>query len=616
MIASRFYAAAMRAALPFIYMAASAAAVFLSTDFTSAGNVSSCAAVPSFPVSGSQSGISPVAIKANVMDVHVPTVLGQEYNVVAEICLECPAGMDPDNASGAGYVSLGEDGYVLDRVEVKLEGIPMKAVRDLRLMYTGTMSAVLSRTTSYAMKTLVAQSGSAQMLYADPHYAIEQSCIRPVSSSSAGPAEFFLPSGQKLTIGRNWFYVSISIDPRRIPDLSMVYTIEVTGVSVNGSPVEFLYNGKPHCDVGDRSAERRLAQALRNHGDDGVFAYRIPGLVTTPEGSLIAVYDIRHRTSLDLQEDIDIGMSRSTDGGRSWEKMKTIMDMGRWGGLPDAQNGIGDPCVLIDEATGEIFVVAVWTYGLGNDRAWDQVGDGFSPETTAQLMLTSSRDDGRTWSAPRNITTQVKAPEWRFTLQGPGRGICMADGTLVFPMQFVGPDRVPSAGIMYSTDHGQTWHCHGGAWTNTTESQVAEVEPGVLMLNMRNNLRTGRIVCTTTDLGRTWIQHPSSLTLREPVCMAGLLHVPAEQNVIGKDILLFSNPDTTSGRNHLTIKASLDSGMTWLPENSLLLDEEEGWGYSCMTMIDEETVGILYEGSVSQIVFQAVKLEDIVQILD
>ena len=179
----------MRAALPFIYMAASAAAVFLSTDFTSAGNVSSCAAVPSFPVSGSQSGISPVAIKANVMDVHVPTVLGQEYNVVAEICLECPARMDPDNASGAGDTSVKKDGYVLDRVEVMLEGIPMKAVRDLRLMYTGTMSAVLSRTTSYAMKTLWSQTGSIQMLYADPHYAIEQSCIRPVSSSQHRPEE-------------------------------------------------------------------------------------------------------------------------------------------------------------------------------------------------------------------------------------------------------------------------------------------------------------------------------------------------------------------------------------------------------------------------------------------
>lgn len=600
----------MRAALPFIYMAAFAAAVFFSSGISSAGNVSSRAA----PVSGSQTGIPPVAIKANVTDVHVPTVLGQEYNVVAEICLECPAHMEPDSPSGDGFVSIGKDGYVLDGVEVRLSGIPLRAVRNLRLMYTGTMSAVLSRTTSYAMKTLWSQTGSTQMLYADPHYATEQSCIRPASSSSAGQAELYLPSGQKLTRGRNWFYVSIGIDSRRIPDLSMVYSLEVTGVSVNGSPVEFLYNGKPHCNIEDRSTERRLAQALRNHGDDGVFAYRIPGLVTTPEGTLIAVYDIRHRTSLDLQEDIDIGMSRSTDGGRSWEKMKKIMDMGRWGGLPDAQNGIGDPCVLVDEATGEIFVVAVWTYGLGNDRAWDQVGDGFSPETTAQLMVTSSRDDGSTWSAPRNITTQVKAPEWRFTLQGPGRGICMTDGTLVFPIQFVGPDRVPSAGIMYSTDHGQSWHCHGGACTNTTESQVAEVEPGVLMLNMRNNLRTGRVVCTTTDLGRTWTTHPSSLQLREPVCMAGLLHVPAEKNVLGKDILLFSNPDTTSGRNHLTIKASLDSGMTWLPENSLLLDEEEGWGYSCMTMIDEETVGILYEGSVSQIVFQTVKLEDIVHI--
>lgn len=589
MITSRFPAAAIYSAVPFIFMAASAAAVILSTGLSSAGN------------------ISYDAVTADVIDVHVPTVLGQEYNVVAEICVECPARMDPDSPSGDGYVSGGNDGYVLDGVEVKLEGIPLRAVRDLRLMYTGTMSAVLSRTTSYAMKTLWSQTGSTQMLYADPHYAIEQSCVRPASSSSAGPAEFSLPSGQKLTKGKNWFYVSISIDPKKIQDLSMVYTLEVTGVSVNGSPVD-----ADGCHNNPK-AERRLAQALRNHGDDGVFAYRIPGLVTTPRGTLIAVYDIRHRTSLDLQEDIDIGMSRSTDGGRSWEKMKTIMDMGRWGGLPDAQNGIGDPCVLVDEATGEIFVVAVWTYGLGNDRAWDQVGDGFSPETTAQLMVTSSRDDGRTWSAPRNITTQVKAPEWRFTLQGPGRGICMADGTLVFPIQFVGPDRVPSAGIMYSTDHGQSWHCHGGAWTNTTESQVAEVSPGVLMLNMRNNLRTGRIVCTTTDLGRTWTAHPSSLTLREPVCMAGLLHVPAESNVLGKDILLFSNPDTTSGRNHLTIKASLDSGMTWLPENSLLLDEEEGWGYSCMTMVDEATVGILYEGSVSQIVFQTVRLSDIVR---
>ena len=229
------------------------------------------------------------------------------------------------------------------------------------------------------------------------------------------------------------------------------------------------------------------------------------------------------------------------------------------------------------------------------------------------IYVRRSEDDGRTWSEPRNITRQVKQESWRFTLQGPGRGITMSDGTLVFPIQYVDSARVPNAGIMYSKDHGTTWHCHGHAWTNTTEAQAAEVAPGVLMLNMRNNRRTGRVVCITEDLGRSWTVHPSSEKLREPVCMAGLLMVRASENSLGRDILLFSNPDTEQGRNHMTIKASLDGGLTWLPENSLLLDEEEGWGYSCLTMIDEDTVGILYEGSTSQLVFQAVKLADIVQ---
>ena len=103
---------------------------------------------------------------------------------------------------------------------------------------------------------------------------------------------------------------------------------------------------------------------------------------------------------------------------------------------------------------------------------------------------------------------------------------------------------------------------------------MAEVSPGVLMLNMRDNRRTGRRVCTTTDLGKTWTEHPSSGHLVEPVCMASLISVPADDNVFGRDILLFSNPATTEGRHHMTIKASLDGGNTWLEANSLLLDEE------------------------------------------
>ena len=167
---------------------------------------------------------------------------------------------------------------------------------------------------------------------------------------------------------------------------------------------------------------------------------------------------------------------------------------------------------------------------------------------------------------------------------------------------------------MYSKDRGETWHIHNHARTNTTEAQVAEVTPGVLMLNMRDNRGGSRAVSTTADLGKTWTEHPSSRSvLQEPVCMASLIKVEAKDNVYGKDIHLFSNPNTTEGRHHITIKASLDGGLSFPVEYDVLLDEGYGWGYSCLTLIDAETVGILYESSVAHMTFQAVPLKDILK---
>src|SRR5690606_11074179 len=96
---------------------------------------------------------------------------------------------------------------------------------------------------------------------------------------------------------------------------------------------------------------QRIGIALRQRGEDNVDTYRIPGLATTNTGTLIGVYDVRWNDPVDLQENIDVGMSRSTDGGRTWEPMKIIMDMGEYGGLPEDQNGIGDPAVLVDRNT-------------------------------------------------------------------------------------------------------------------------------------------------------------------------------------------------------------------------------------------------------------------------
>jgi arylsulfatase A-like enzyme len=356
---------------------------------------------------------------------------------------------------------------------------------------------------------------------------------------------------------------------------------------------------------------QRMGVAVRNGGDDGVHTFRIPGLATTNKGTLIGVYDVRRQTGGDLPGDIDVGMSRSTDGGRTWESMKAIMDMGddpKW-----RYDGVGDPAVLVDANTGTIWVAATWSHG---NRSWIGSGPGLKPDETGQLMLVRSEDDGVTWSQPINITVQVKKPEWCFILQGPGKGITMRDGTIVFAAQYQDPQekkRLPHSTVIYSKDHGKTWHVGTGAFDDTTESQVVEIEPGVLMLNCRYNRKSVRVVMTTRDMGKTWKKHTTSeRSLIEPgSCMASLIDVDQE---VGKDIgqwLLFSNPDSTRGRHHLTIKASPDRGLTWPKSHRLLLDEGNSGGYSCMSMIDENTVGILYEGSQAHMTFQRIPLSDL-----
>ena len=357
---------------------------------------------------------------------------------------------------------------------------------------------------------------------------------------------------------------------------------------------------------------QRMGVAVRQGGDQGVHTYRIPGLATTKKGTLIGVYDIRHRSGGDLPGDIDVGMSRSTDGGQTWEPMQVIMDMGH---DPEFHyDGIGDPAILVDRNTGTIWVAATWSHG---NRSWRGSGPGMKPEETGQLMLVRSDDDGVTWSRPINITEQVKDPAWCFILQGPGKGITMRDGTLVFAAQYQDPPaqgRLPHSTIIFSKDHGTTWQVGTGAFDDTTESQVVEIEPGVLMLNCRYNRKPVRVVMTTRDMGRTWQRHTTSeRSLIEPgSCMASLIDVDRE---VGKDVggwLLFSNPDSTNGRHHITIKASPDRGLTWPKAHRLLLDEGNGAGYSCMSMIDEKTIGILYEGSQAHMTFQRIPLSDLV----
>lgn len=487
---------------------------------------------------------------------------------------------------------------VLDNVSVTFgQDVPLEQIKSVKLYYGGTEAIQDRGKNRFAPVEYISAHAPGKTLSVNPSYAIKKSEIVPQKNS------VLLTGNQNLYPGVNFFWVSIEMKPEA--SLLTKITAEVTGVTADGQSLPVKCVSAPN-------VIRRLGVGVRHAGDDGAAAFRIPGLVTTNKGTLLGVYDVRYNSSVDLQEHIDIGLSRSIDGGKTWEKMRLPLAFGEYGGLPVAQNGVGDPSILVDTKTNTIWIVAAWTHGMGNQRAWWSSQQGMDVNHTAQLVLVKSTDDGKTWSEPINITEQVKHPEWYFLLQGPGRGITMEDGTLVFPIQYIGKDRIPNAGIMYSKDRGETWTIHNHARTNTTEAQVAEVVPGTLMLNMRDNRGGSRAVYTTSDLGMTWKEHESSRTaLPEPVCMASLISVKAADNILGKDILIFSNPNTTNARKNITIKISLDGGNTWA--HQLLLDEGENWGYSCLTMVDKETIGILYESSVAHMTFQCIKLKDIVQ---
>ena len=453
-------------------------------------------------------------------------------------------------------ISPEDSGRTACAIEVSLGGVPRKAVKSLSLMCGDTVL----------------------------------DSARPDRRGKA-----LLKFDRNLPAGDNKFCVTLSVSADNV-DLTDTFSCRIEGIRLDGVPSNYSVRGP--------SDRRRYALALRDRGDDGADTFRIPALVTAKNGDLVAAYDVRWNSSADLQNDIDIGVQRSSDGGRTWSGMQIAVDMGEYGALPQALNGVGDPCVLLDRRSGDIFIFALWAHGMEGQAAVNCSSTGLDPTEVPQLIMVRSRDAGKSWSDPVNITRQVKDPDCASVFQGPGIGITMADGTLVVPVQVWKSPGNAGCAIIFSKDGGDSWEISSIAASNVCEDQVAEIEPGVLMLNMRNYNTSDRArkVYVSEDLGRSWEAHASNNALPEPQCQASLLSCGG--------LLLFANPSSTESRVDLTVRASFDGGLTW--PRSLLLDERQGWGYSCMTMIDDDTFGILYEGSGAQLVFQAVRIADII----
>lgn len=319
-------------------------------------------------------------------------------------------------------------------------------------------------------------------------------------------------------------------------------------------------------------------------GTEGYHTYRIPALVVTPKGAVLAFCEGRRNSASDTG-DIDILVRRSDDLGRTWGPMQVVADHG-----PDT---IGNPCPVVDRKTGTIWLLLTGNLGHENER---QIKEGTS-KGSRTVWVCHSRDDGLTWSRPEEITASTKAPEWTWYATGPGCGIQTRSGRLVIPCDHaVGAEQTFRSHVIYSDDGGRSWQIGGVLGDGLNECQVVELVDGRLMINMRNyakgeGQKNRRAVATSDDGGITWSQIWFDAALVEPVCQAGLLRFTTA-NRHERDRLLFANPASTK-REKMTVKLSYDEGRTWPVARELHAGPS---AYSALEVLTDMSIACLYEG--------------------
>jgi sialidase-1 len=339
--------------------------------------------------------------------------------------------------------------------------------------------------------------------------------------------------------------------------------------------------------VSSRKSVQLTSQDLFVAGENNVFEYRIPSLITTNSGTLIAVCDARVDKPGDAPNNIDLVMKKSYDGGKTWSRSEVIVD------FPENDAG-ADPSMVINRQTGTIWLA--YDYAVADPQG--HLG------RIIRIHLIKSEDDGVTWSSPVELGYLTKGKD--FWLQNsPGVGLYTA-GVIIFPMYSVKipkgdqllastPDLKGTQQLMmvYSKDQGKTWSLSNGVGDINSETQLVSLTGGRIMANMRRPRGYGyRQVSITDDLGKTWSKIYDDSTLIEPGCQASLINY----NFRKKSLLIFSNPADLKERKNMVIRVSNNEGESWQKELPVYNGNAR---YSCLTQLPNGDIGLIYEADIN-----------------
>ena len=324
-------------------------------------------------------------------------------------------------------------------------------------------------------------------------------------------------------------------------------------------------------------------------GDGNYHTYRIPAIVMTNEGTLLAFCEGRKSGGGDAG-DIDLLIVRSPDQGRTWSSPKVVWE--------DGQNSCGNPTAVVDGETGVIWLAMTWNDGRDHEK---EIMKGIA-RTGRHPYVTYSKDDGLSWAEPRRISETTRKAHWRWYATGPGNGIQLTrgqhNGRLLLPANHSDhsdPQKHPyRSHAIWSDDHGKTWRLGGIHEDRTNESAVVELRDGSVMQLMRSyHDAKSRAVAISSDGGETWGRQFLEDELNTPVCQASALRYswPEQDKLGGKSRILFASP-RGSKRNHFTVWLSYDEGETWPVRREIYSGAS---AYSCLVKLSDSRIGLLYE---------------------
>lgn len=318
--------------------------------------------------------------------------------------------------------------------------------------------------------------------------------------------------------------------------------------------------------------EKLVFQDLFNTSmNESVKCYRIPAIVTAPNGDVIAAIDERVPNCGDLKwsKDINIIVRRSSDNGKTWSEIESVVDF-------SYGKSASDPSMIVDSVTNEIFLF--YNY-MDLDKEID----------VYYLHVVKSTDNGKNWSEPIDITSQIAKPEWHkdFKFITSGRGIQTKDGKLLHTMVNLNS----GLHVFGSDDHGKNWYFIDTPIQPADESKIIELVDGTLMINARVNGKGLRYVHTSKDQGKTW-ETKAAPELIDPGCNASIIRYTSVENGDDKNRLLFSNAKMEKGRKNMTVRISYDEGKTWSEGKTIYAGPS---AYSSLTILKNGDIGLFFE---------------------